>query len=275
MRGEALDDGGERMTADFGAALRELKSRADVSYQQIDRYGSQQEQPVRYPPATLDGWFSGKNVPQGGKRFELFVGYLEGQAGKKPGHQRTETLVWEQRRKVAAQARRSGGKRGDAAPQPQPISAPEFLSTGHGNQQQAVRLMKAIPVDAPWLLALRQQPSFHKVWDRVQDPLFAAQGALKAFEFLQYGDARLQSQHESLVAALNELCSELGGLEHDGGKANFAYIPPEWRSGQPERYEQTQQDLKRARDGFVREYENLVGMLSNSGLLPDSTAALE
>ena len=37
---------------------------------------------------------------------------------------------------------------------------------------------------------------------------------------------------------------------------------------QPERYVQANQDLKRARDAFIREYEGLAHLLNSQALLP-------
>ncbi|MFI6554081.1 hypothetical protein ACWGBY_20845 [Streptomyces griseus] len=269
---EKEDDG---IVREFAEALNQLRLQADASYAQITAYGAGQNRAVMYPNGTLNGWFTGENVPQDKKKFSLLVQFLEARARRRPGHVAASPEEWERRRAVASRSRRRArGAATTGSLEPladQPVSAPTskaVLVPTVGDRQKAERLVTAIPIDAPWLRALRLQPSLHKVQDRVQDPLFAAQVAMRD-HFLRFADVQLRDQHEKLKAALDDLCDALSGLENDADGSTYSYIPPEWRREQPELYEQTNQGLKHARDVFIREYEGMAHLLNDKALLPD------
>ncbi|MEV7421444.1 protein kinase [Streptomyces sp. NPDC091212] len=128
--------------------------------------------------------------------------------------------------------------------------------------RKAEVLSKAVQRGAEWLYQFRTQPTFHKIRDSVQDPLYAAQAVLHRDDPATFDDLTLRRLFDGFRQYLDTFCDHLADMDPQAG---FSQIPVEWRTSDRDRYRETNEVLKRTRDEFIAAYDALFEQLVRKG----------
>ncbi|NUR03649.1 MAG: ATP-binding protein [Streptomyces sp.] len=135
------------------------------------------------------------------------------------------------------------------------------------DKNTAARLLRLVPLDAPWIKHLRSGGPFHRIPTAVTDEIHDALEALEG-EVLRFQDPDMASATEKLKASLRELSSTFAGLHVPlDGPLTYVEVPPEWKQEDPERFYETLRENTRAANSVLEAHQDWVNLLNGKGLL--------
>ncbi|MFF4547432.1 helix-turn-helix domain-containing protein [Streptomyces sp. NPDC001406] len=141
------------------------------------------------------------------------------------------------------------------------------LTTGTADQNTAARLLRLVPLDAPWIKHLRNGGPYHRIPAAVSDEVHDAAEALEG-EVLRFRDPGLAAATESFTNAVCELSNVFGGLHTPmDGPLTYFVVPPEWKRTDPARYYEALRENDRAAQSVLDAYQDWVNKLNEKGLL--------
>ncbi|MGW1887594.1 hypothetical protein [Streptomyces sp. NPDC001970] len=134
---------------------------------------------------------------------------------------------------------------------------------------KAQRILAAIPFDAPWLRFMQSQSPMRRVTCEYTRAVGDALDGLR-YDDITFIDSDLARMHDALLGSLERLHNELEGMfppESGPSVPVYVEVPPEWKSSDRQRYEQTLADLSGARDAFLKARAEVMNTLNHKGLL--------
>ncbi|MGN5392507.1 hypothetical protein [Streptomyces sp. JL7001] len=143
------------------------------------------------------------------------------------------------------------------------------ITAAPSDAASAVRIMRAVPADAAWMITLSQRVPMNRIPHALDREVREALDRLSRRD-IRFCDPDLVAAHSGLVAALVHLVDEFDGTfaPDTPGPVTYTEVPPEWKRTEPSRYYQTVRVLSQARDTVLTRYEELINVMSSTGNLP-------
>jgi len=136
------------------------------------------------------------------------------------------------------------------------------------DRAKTARVLRAVPLEAPWREYLASGRSLHRIPVWVQDAAFDAKTQLDR-DVVDFIDPELAKAFQGFTSMLAVLLDEFTGtfipLNDD---ARYTEVPPEWKRTRRDDYYKALEDLSAARQGVLRHYKELVNTMNSKGQIP-------